>query len=245
MKTIKSITGALFIALLSVGMLPAQEEVGEIITSTQITVKPGHHIQFIEGVKKWKQCYSENNGEGKWSMWKRTQGEGNVYALVASMKNWAEMDKEDLPGQACYMTLMNFISPHIEKVEENISQVMPEWSRAWPEDATVAWVTFFKVKKGHYFKEAVKALNDAVKEKEGEPRGVWRDFKGGSPDMPDYLVSTPFKSFADLDTKRDSPAKIHRDAVGDEKADEMRDTWYESETESWSYIYVLKPELSN
>jgi hypothetical protein len=109
----------------------------------------------------------------------------------------------------------------------------------------VAWVTFFKVQKDYLFREGVEALNGAVKDKEGAPRGLWRQFKGGAPDTPDYMVSTPFKSFADLDTKRDSPAKIHRGAVGDEKADEMREKWYQSGTEAWSYIYVLKPELSN
>lgn len=245
MKTFKSIAGALFITLLSIGMLSAQDEAGDITTLTEITVKPGHHAQFVEGVKSWKACYVENNGQNRWSIWKREQGEGTVYTIVGVMPNWAEMDKDDPVGKACYVTLLTLISPHIEKVAYHITQNMPEWSRDWPEDGTHAWVTFFKVKKDYLFREGINALNTAVKEKEGSPRGLWRRFRGGSPDGADYMVSSPFKSFADLDTKRDSPAKIHRDVAGDEKADEMRDKWYDSETESWSYIYVLKPELSN
>lgn len=245
MKNFKTIALAVLLAVFSSSAITAQDKVGELTTTTEITVKRGHNAQFVEGVKNWKECYLENNGQRKWGVWKREQGEGNVYVLVGTMKNWAEMDSDDPVNEACYMTLLNFISPHIEKVNYNISQVMPEVSRAWPADGTIAWVTYFKVNNGYAFKEVITAVGGAVKEKEGSPRGLWREYKGGASDAPDYMVATPFKSFAELDVKRDRPAKIFTDAVGEEKAGEMWDKWFETVVDSWSYIYVRQPELSN
>src|SRR6056297_1233070 len=245
MKNFKPVAIAMFIAIFSSSAISAQDKTGEITTTTEITVKSGHHAQFVEGVKKWKACYLENNGQRKWGVWKREQGEGNVYVLVGTMKNWAEMDSNDPVNEACYMTLLNFISPHVEKVNYNISQVMPEVSRTWPADGKLAWVTYYKVRKGYAFKEVITAVSGAINDKEGSSRGLWREYKGGALDAPDYMVATPFKSFAELDVKRDTPAKIYSEAVGEEKANEMRDKWFDTVLDSWSHIFVLQPELSN
>jgi hypothetical protein len=244
MKTIKLIITTVIIAVFSV-MLPAQNNDRVIFTSTEITVKQGHHEQFIEGVKKWKECYLENKGERKWRMWRRVQGEGNVYVLTRTMANWAEMDKDDPEGKKCQATLLNYITPHVEKVNYSISQTMPELSRTWPEDAKHAWVTYYKVKNSFAFKEVITAVTGAIKDKEGSFRGIWREYKGGSTDAPDYMIATPYKKFADLDISRDQPAKIYTDAVGEEKASEMWDKWFDTVLDSWSYIFTLNTELSN
>ena len=245
MKTIKFIISTLVITVFSISMLSGQSNVGEIVTSTEITVKQGHHAQFLEGVKKWKECYLENKGERKWNMWRRVQGEGNVYVMTGSMANWAEMDKSDPVNKECYSTLLSFITPHVEKVAFNTSQVIPEFSRAWPEDAKHAWVTYYKVKNRFAFKEVVAAVSSTIKDKEGSVRGVWREYRGGSPDGPSFLVASPYKKLADLDVSRDTPGKIYTDAVGQEKANEMWDKWFDTVLNSWSYLFTLNTELSN
>ena len=75
-------------------LIVAQQNESILLNLSEITVKPGHNAQFIQGVKAWKECYLENNGEDKWNMWKRVQGEGNVYTMTSVMANWAEMDEE-------------------------------------------------------------------------------------------------------------------------------------------------------
>ncbi len=191
MKTPKLMLNALLIAALCIGTLTAQDKAGPLTTTTEITVKPGHHAQFKEGVKKWKECYLENNGQMKWRMWHRVQGEGNVYVMVSTKDNWAAMDTDDPVSAACYMTLLNFITPHIDKVNYNISQVMPEVSRTWPEDGKHAWVTFYKVKRRDTFKEVITAVSGSIRDKEGSPRGLWREYKGGAADGPDFMVASP------------------------------------------------------
>ncbi len=246
MKSFKLIAFLFAITTMQTTNLSAQNNnESELLTVSEITVKHGHNAQFIEGVKKWKECYLENNGTDNWNIWRRVQGEGTVYVLTGLMANWAEMDKEDPAGKECYTTVLNFIMPHVEKTNYNIARTMPEHSTSFPEDTKLVWVTFFKVKNSVDFMEIVKTVGDAIKAKEGKPRGIWYNYAGGAQDSPDYMVSTPLKGYADLDISRDNPAKVYEDAAGKKKTDEMRAKWRGAVGDEWSYIYTLNSELSN
>jgi len=194
MKTSKLILNAVLIAFLSIGTLSAQDSERTILRMSEITVKQGHYPQFTEGVKKWKECYGENNGERGWNMWERVQGEGSVFVMTGIMQNWAEMDKEDPANKECYAVFMNFIMPHVEKVNFNLARTMPDISRTFPEDAELVWVWSVKVNNSTVFKENLESMSKAIVAREGKPRGVWYSFMGGAHDAPDYMVSVPFKA---------------------------------------------------
>ena len=120
----------LYLMLLLPFLAVSQENESFLLNMTEITVKPGHNAQFIEGVKSWKACYLKNNGEDKWKMWKRVQGVGNVYTMTSAMANWAEMDeKGDAAGKECRMAVVNLIMPHVKSVQKNIARSMPDFSR--------------------------------------------------------------------------------------------------------------------
>jgi hypothetical protein len=51
------------------------EERGFILSTTELKIISGRNTRFQEGVKAWKKCYLENNGEWTWNMWRRVQGE--------------------------------------------------------------------------------------------------------------------------------------------------------------------------
>ena len=245
MKTIKQSIITLCIVIFSIGILSAQDQESEILTSTEITVKQGHRAQFIDGVKKWKACYLENNGQDKWNMWYRQQGEGNFYIMSGMMPNWAEMDKEDKSGEACYAVLINFIMPHIGKINRRVAQTMPEVSKNSSEATKNILVNYYQVKKEYLFEEVITAVTETIKDKEGSARGEWYKVRFGGVDTPDFFFSLPFDKYADLDIKKDSPAKIYTDLVGQEKASEMWEKWFETLENSWSYTYKLESELSN
>ncbi|MCM4161307.1 hypothetical protein FHG64_06520 [Antarcticibacterium flavum] len=235
----------IFLIALIPAMVLAQTPDPVLLTTTEITVKQGHRAQFEEGVKKWKECYLDNEGKENWNFWRRMQGEGNVYVMSGSMSNWAEMDKEDPAGEGCANVLLNFIMPHVDKVAYGISRSMPEFSRVMPEDTKLVWVTFFRVKDDTAFREIITAVSSAIKAKEGDYRGMWYNYMGGAVDAADYMVSTPYNGFAQLDIVRDSPSKVYENAVGKKKADEMGAKWDAAVDDGWSYIYTLNSELSN
>lgn len=224
----------------------SQNDGSKLLNMSEITVKPGHESQFIAGVKMWKECYLENKGTDKFNVWRRVQGEGIMYVLTGMMDNWAEMDKKDAAGKECRLKVLDFIMPHVVKVNYNIARTMPEISKSTPSEGTkLVWVTFFKVENGTVFNEIIKETSSAIKSAEGSARGTWYSFVGGGPDSPDYMVSTPYKGYADLDITRDGVWKIYENKHGKKKTDETRAKMRASLENSWAYLYSLNVELSN
>jgi hypothetical protein len=236
----------LMIMLMLPIMAVAQEVEERIMTMTTFKVKQGHSEQFKDGVKKWKECYVENEGESEWNFWARVQGEGAVYGVTGFMDKWAEMDETDPASKSCYMIVKNFIMPHVESADYNLAMTLPDWSKkSASEEMKVAWVTYYDVKANTDFKEIIKEVTTAITQKEGEPRGYWYNVMGGDPDNADYMVSTIYGSYADLDVERDSPYQIYTKTKGEKKAKEMSDKWYTAVNDSWSYIWEYDSELSN
>jgi hypothetical protein len=225
----------------------AQEtERGFILSMTEFTIKPGHNNQFREGVKAWKACYLENEGEWTWNMWSRVNGEGNVYVLTSAMGNWAEMDDStDEAGMKCRDIGRDLINPHVESAENNFLRFLPEYSKTYPNPDQVLWVTYWQVNNWSKFREIVKEVTDETAKAEGAPRGYWYRAMGGSKDAADFLVATPFANFAALDVERESAMNIYEKAKGKEKRDEMQAAWREVTDVAWSYIYRLAVDLSH
>lgn len=236
----------LLLALLIPMLALAQNDGGKLLNMSEITVKDGHESQFIAGVKMWKECYLEQKGTDKFNVWRRVQGEGIMYVLTGLMDNWAEMDKEDAAGKECRMKVLDFIMPHVEKVNYNIARTMPEVSKSTPSEGTkLVWVSFFRVENGVVFNDIIKETSSLLRSVEGTPRGTWYTFAGGGPDSPDYMVSTPYKGYADLDVTRDGIWKIYEKKNGKKKTDEIRAKFRASIENSWAYLYSLNEELSN
>ena len=238
----------LFVILLVPLMVISQENDSFLLTLSEITVKPGHDAEFVEGVKSWKACYLENNGEDKWNMWKRLQGKGNVYTVSGRMANWAEMDEDgDDAGKACRELVINKIMPHVKSFHYNIAKFMPKVSRTAPfsDDTGLVWVGNFKVKNSSHFNHCVKEVSSAIRTAEGDNRGYWYATMGGAPEVSDYFISVPFKNFAALDVDRDGVWKVYEKAHGKEKTEALREKFRASLSSDWSYIYMRKKELSN
>ena len=226
----------------------SQENEAILLNLSEITVKPGHNAQFIQGVKAWKECYLENDGEDKWNMWKRVQGKGNVYTMTSVMSNWAEMDEQGDPaGKECRMIVVNLIMPHVESVHYNIAKSIPKFSRSapMPEDTGLVWVYNVQVNNSTDFNDVISETSKAIKNAEGDGRGTWYSTVGGDPEVSDYFIGVPFKNFAELDVERDGVWKVYEKANGKKKTDELRAKFRACVDKDWAYIYTLNKELSN
>jgi hypothetical protein len=235
----------LFILMILPFMTFAQEVEDQVMTMTQFNVKQGHSAQFKDGVKKWKECYTENNGEGSWNFWTRVQGTGSVYGVTTFMDNWAEMDESDPAGKECYAIVMNFIMPHVESVDYNLAKTMPAWSRKTaPSETKLIWVTYYKVDDTSVFSDVIKEVSSTIAEVEGDARGYWYRMIGGDRDNADYFVSSNYSSYAELDIDRDSPYNLYLKAKGEKKTEKMDKMWESAGVESWSYIFEYDASLS-
>lgn len=225
-------------------VVQAQEKM--ILSSTEFTIKGGHSSQFEEGVKAWKTSYLENKGEWTWTMWKRYNGKGSVYALTSLSPNWAKMDDEnDEAMKKSWQIVIDKIIPHIESTEDNFATTIPELSRTGSSEWGVIWVTFFQVENGTLFRETVKEIGEIMKSVEGDKRSYWYSANGGSPESADYFVTTPYKNFAALDVKRDPVWEMIEKAKGKEETEKMRAKFRSSLKDSWMYLYKRMDDLSH
>jgi hypothetical protein len=251
MKTIRLLSANFILLFFAISTLmsntaQAQEtEKGFILSMTEFTIKNGHDVQFREGIKAWKACYIENKGEWTWNMWRRVNGEGNVYILTSRMANWAEMDETDESGKNCRDIGRELINPHIESSESNFARFMPEQSKAYPNTDMVLWVTSWQVNNGMKFREIVKEVTASTKKAEGSSRGYWYSYMGGSKDAADFFVATPFANFAALDVENENVWNIYEKEHGKEKRDQLQAEFRESIKDSWSYILSRQKDLSH
>jgi hypothetical protein len=232
-------------ALFSIGVQAQEAEKGFILSMTELTIKPGHDLQFREGVKAWKACYLENGGEWTWNLWRRTNGAGTVYVLTSSMVNWAEMDETKDDGKNCRDLVRDLINPHVESSENNFARFMPEFSKTYPNPDPVLWVTSWQVNNGMRFRDMIKQTSDALNQAEGSPRGYWYSVMGGSKDAADFFVATPFANYAAMDVDRENVWNIYEKANGKEKRDQMQAEFRGIVEEVWSYIYKRNDDLSH
>lgn len=243
MKTFKTVLLTLSCLILLPKATQAQEDESFIMNLTEFTVKFGQDAKFTDGVKKWNKCYKDNNGTDTWNVWHRLQGKGNVYTLVASMKNWAEMEKSDPAGKACRSIALEYITPYIESSEFSTTRSMPGSSRkASMEGMSIVWVTSFKVNNSMAFNEVVKEVTSTIAEKEGDNRGYWYSVMGGQ--GANYFVSTPFKDFADLDKDQENVWKVYESVHGKSKTKDIREKFNASLDDVWSYTYTFEKDLS-
>ncbi|GAA4306508.1 hypothetical protein [Aestuariibaculum suncheonense] len=226
----------------------SQETNNYMLNMSEITVKPGHNSPFKEGVMSWKKCYKDNEGEFKWSMWKRVQGKGIVYTMTSRMDNWAEMDENnDEAGKKCRMKVVDLILPHVESVEYNIAKRMPDVSKSnsnLSSDTKLVWVYNVKVDNYDSFMETVKEVESTIKKAEGDARGTWYSVIGGAPEVSDFFVVVPFKNFAALDEDRDGVWKVYENEKGKSKADAIKENFRSAVSKDWSYMYSLIEDLS-
>ena len=225
----------------------AQEESsGHMLSLLEIHVKAGHEDDFRAGIAAWKECYIENNGTGSWNIWRRQQGQGNVYVAAFRMSNWADMDTPDEAGRACRSIAMEQITPYTltDHSANSYARLMTDISRTGP-GGDVIWVSNFRADDGRLMMSVVRKVAAAIKETEGDHRGYWYSVMGGPEEAADYFVVTPFENFAAMEVDRDGVWEIVTKVHGEDEAEKLRSDFRTSLDAGWSYIFRRVGNLSH
>jgi len=230
----------IFLPIFLIGQTPPSS----LLSVSELTVKMGHHAQFIQGVKMFNECYAAAKGTDKWSIYKRYQGEGTVYLLTGNYKNWVDMNKDDAASNSCSKIITDFIMPHLEKVNNLVAKTMPEVSRTKPVDLKMIWVTTYSVHDGIGFEAALTEFSNVIKTAEGDNRSYWFKMAGGPKEYGDYVSSVPFTGYEDMDMVRENTWKVFEKSQGKQKTDAFRSKVLGLIDDSWSYLYELKDDLS-
>lgn len=229
-------------------LLAQTEPLGPLMAVTEFTIKPGHVMQFREGVKTWKACYLENKGEWTWRMWQRQQGEGIVFVLASDMMNWAEMDQTDEPGKNCQELARTLINTHVEKVVRHVTRFQPGISKGslLAESEEIIRVSFYKLNyvNGHRMMEVVKEVEEIRKKAKMDIPGYWYQWQTSGPESPNYHLVIPYKDFAAIDIVQEGVWDMVEKNAGKAKRDELQADFRSSIASTWNYLYKLDKDIS-
>jgi hypothetical protein len=225
----------------------AQEEpANQMLSLLELQVKAGHDSDFRAGIAAWKECYLENDGDGSWNLWRRQQGQGNVYVAAFRMQGWGDLDTPDEAARKCQDVARDKITPftHAENNSNSYVRLMPDISRSAPA-GDVIWVSNFRAEDSRMMMDVVKKVVAAMKEVEGDSRGYWYDVMGGDEKAADYLVVTPFENFAAIEEEREGVWAVVAKVHGEEESERLRSSFMDSLDTGWSYIFRRDSELSH
>lgn len=240
------LSGLMLFLFSAINTANAQNNESKILTMTEFTIKPGHSTAFQEGVKAWKECYLEADGEWTWSMWRRINGEGAVYSLNSFSDSWAEFDEQDESGRNCQTIVIQLIMPHIKSVDEKFAKTMPKWSPDPDSSKTsIIEVQYFRYKDYRLFNAMASEVNSIILKAEGRHRAVWYSAYGGGPGSYHYMAVSAHENFASLDKDLDSVWKVIEETEGAEKREELMDQFHNSVDEYWMYMYRFVEDLSH
>jgi hypothetical protein len=223
------------------------EPLGPLMSVTEFTIKPGHEMQFREGIKAWKACYLENNGDWTWRMWRRQQGEGSVFVLASDMANWAEMDKTDESGKKCQDLATSLINPHVDKATSHVTRFQLGISKGTPLTEEMIRVTFYDLDptNGHRMMEVVKEVEEIRKNANVSNRGYWYQWLTRDPESPSFHLVMPYKDYAAMDIVQEGVWETVEKSAGKAKRDELQAAFRSSLKNTWNYIYTLDKDISN
>jgi hypothetical protein len=256
MKMIKSasktLVAAAILLLISMGMQHSamaqddSENESMLLSISEFHVKMGENMAFQEGVKAWKSCYLENEGEWTWNVWSRINGEGTVYYLTSYSGGWAEFDRDDSAAMSCYRQAAELIMPAVKSVTNHFAYTMPGWSMTPSGDQnTVVDVSYFRVKNYPLFNELASTVMNIIEEETGSKRTMWYRAAAGGPDSYHYMNVYGYEDMAAMDEPMDSAWQIVEAAEGEERMRELQDDYRNSVENSWTYIFRLMEDLSH
>jgi hypothetical protein len=214
---------ALTVAALAVAAAPAiltaQESESNMLSMTQIDLKPASWMKFGRAMSEYIDCYSENGGTDAWTTWRDVEKD-SVW-IVMSMNGWAGMDEgRSDANRACYTIIEEKMGPMIENVKTEYAERMDDWSGDY-EDYDV--VRLHQLVPGDMmeFRASMREMLTVVKEAEYEHLGIWYSMVGADADEVAYFNVEPFENFAAMDADRPGYYGVMAEAKGEEAAADM------------------------
>ncbi|MDX1626867.1 MAG: hypothetical protein R3323_10160 [Wenzhouxiangellaceae bacterium] len=212
-----------------------------------VHVKVGDMPAFREGMKAYVECYAENGGEDGFSVWQALDGDRTGFHIVGRFDAWAEFGEEDPTDEKCWGNdeIRKGVFDHMSSWETMYAKRMPAWSGD-ASNYSIVKLHNFRVDEGSDFRALVGEITGYMSEAEYAHQGTWYDVQGGRYWDPDYFVVEHFENFAAMDADRQGAYGVVREAVGEERADQLWEDFgdtLEEEGGYWSFTLVRQGEM--
>lgn len=252
MNTSRVFTLALSMAALSLaaGLGVARAGTPQGITRVYVlTVPPPQDYAFNQGIKTWEKCLAHHGYTNKIEVYDAETGDQTRYAFLISFDSWGAMDHHSPAIRHCGGTFGNAIAPHFS---DSISEMLqPAAKQSYDPDHEMAspkfvWVTEYRIKPGkmHQFKGALAKFAAAAAKTHWDGHFAASDVLGGGQGGPDFMLTWPNKSWADIGTDPTPSAMKMMQSVYGKGAKGIFKQYAHAIADEWSDVWSFDKSLT-
>lgn len=241
------------VALLAVANVHAAEADKANVTRVYSdTVAPASQVAYETAVKNYNKCLGQHGFKYSWVALLHETGNTYTYSYIGGPYRWADFDTMHTTSKACDDTWRNEANPHLQGETSTFLVAMPEMSHMpAAKDAMSALlnVTYFTLKSG---READDAFTDGVKKiSAAADKAKWPGHftlyktRGGGKDAPDYILVSPYKTWAEYGAGPDpSVWKMVEGVYGKADTDALRKSINDSIRDASAHVDSYSAELT-
>jgi hypothetical protein len=241
------------IALLAITSIHAAEaDKANVIRVYTDIVTPAEQVAYEAAVKTYNKCLGQHGFKFTWTALLHETGNTYSYSYLGGPYKWADFDTMHDTAKACDDTFRSQANPHLQSETSTFLVAMPELSHMpAAKDATSALlnVTFFTLKSS---READDAFTDGVKKiAAAADKSKWAGHftlyktKGGGKDSPDYILVSPYKTWAEYGAGPDPAVwKMVEGVHGKQDTDALRKSINDAIQDASSHVDSYSAELT-
>ncbi len=220
---------------------------GYMLTIHEVNARISHIPEFIAGMEAYADCLEENDSEGGFSVWRSSDGDRTGFSIVSRFDTWGEFDEDNEAADACWGNeeIRAGVFDHMSSWKTSYAEKMSAWSGN-AENYTVVHLHNFRVSDGPDFRALVGEMMGYMAEAEYPYQPDWFNVMATDYWAPDFFAVSHFENFAAMDQERAGLMGVLRDAVGDERAEQMWEDWGDSMADEkgyWRETMVLQPDM--
>ena len=253
MKIITSCCVVSAIALSAVACVHAAEaDKGNVTRVYSDTVTPANQVAYETGVKNYNKCLAQHGFKYRWTALTHETGNTYMYSYIGGPYKWADFDAMHSTSKACDDAWRTQANPQLQSETSAFLVAMPEASHMpAAKDAMSALlnVTYFTLKSGREaddaFTEGVKKINAAADKSKWTGHFTLYKTRGGGKDSPDYILVSPYKTWAEYGAGPDpSVWKMVEGVYGKADTDTLRKSLSDAIQDASSHVDSYSEELT-
>lgn len=227
-------------------------DTANVIRIFRDVVEPAQQVAYEAAVKTYNKCLGQHGLKYSWLAWGHETGNTYAYSYAAGPYTWADFDTMHETSKACDDAWRAEANPHL-KGEVSVFLVgMPELSHP-PKDKDAKHalinVTAFTLKSisgsDESFTDGVKKITAAAEKSNWSGHYTLYKVRGGDKDMPDYLIVTPYKNWAEYGAGANPPVwKMVEGVYGKAETDALRKSLDDALQDVSSHVDNYSAELT-
>lgn len=234
------------------GVQAAETPKTNVIRDYSDTVAPADQLAYEAGIKSYNRCLNQHGFKYTWTAWTHETGNTYTYSYISPPGSWSSFDAMQVAGKACDASFKSEVNPHLKGETSAFMVIMPELS-LMPADmgtpSALMDVTYFTLKPGHdadeAFTSAVKKIIAAAEKSHWPGHAVLMRIRGGDQGAPDYILASPYKSWADLGAEPDPPLwKMLENVYGKQDAAALRKSLNDAIQDESSHVDSYNADLT-